>query len=209
MRDNNHEKRGGRKRIGIVIAVVLLVVAVAVGIVYAVSPKKSAEKTSDTSSSSSSNKEPAPSKSDTPKENNDAPTPEPSSTKDVTGQASTLDPETVGSIDITPMSITVSYVKGIGGFEFEVHRTPSGTQYVDFLSSDLVGTKCTDDQGVFATILESPESDEQSTLTKTIKLGNTTYGLSLAEATCTGDPDKLSSYQQSFSDAFNLLKTSE
>ena len=104
------------------------------------------------------------------------------------------------------MSITVSYVKGVGGFEFEVHRTPSGTQYVDFKSSDLVGTKCTDDEGIFATILESPGSDEQATLTKTIKLDGTTYGLSLAATTCTSDTTKLSAYQQSFNDAFSLLK---
>lgn len=132
-----------------------------------------------------------------------------SSVTDVTGQASTLDPATVGSITIDPMNITVSYVKGVGGFEYEVHRTASGTQYVDFMNSDLVGTKCTDDQGVFATILESPGTDEQATLSKTIKLANTTYGLSLAAATCTGDTMKLTAYQKSFDDAFSLLKKTE
>lgn len=207
MRDNNREKRGGRKRIGIVIAIVLLVVAVIIGIAYSAGHKKAAVETSPDTSTSSS--EDTSSKTDTSTKDTDTATPESSSTKDVTGQTSTLDPATVGSIDIAPMAITVSYVKGVGGFEFEVHRTPSGTQYVDFLSADLVGTKCTDDQGVFATILESPASDEQATLSKTIKLDSTTYGLSLATTTCTGDATKFSAYQQSFSDAFNLLKKSE
>ena len=131
---------------------------------------------------------------------------EESEVEDVTGQKSTLDLSTIDSIDIEPMSISVSYVKGVGGFEFEVHRTPSGTQYVDFKNSDLVGTKCTDDEGVFATILENPESTEQSTLSKTIEIDDETYGLSLASVGCTNDSTKLLQYQQSFSDAFSLLK---
>lgn len=118
----------------------------------------------------------------------------------------TIDPSKVGSLDIPPMSITVSYVKGIKGFEYEVLRTPSGTRYVEFRNTDLIGTKCTDDEGTFASILESPKADESSTLKQKITVDGTEYGLSLAASDCTSDPDLLMRYQQSFTDAFSLLK---
>lgn len=117
-----------------------------------------------------------------------------------------IDPATVNTIDIAPMEITVSYVKGIGGFEYEVLRTPNGSQYVEFRSAELIGTKCTNDQGAFASILADPSAGENSTITKTTALNNTKYGLSLSAATCTSDAAELQKYQQSFSDAFGLLK---
>lgn len=117
-----------------------------------------------------------------------------------------LDPATVGTLDIEPLGITISYVKGVGGFEYEVRRTPSGTQYADFKSEDLVGTKCTNDSGDFASILVSPKTDEQATLTKKVEVEGVTYGLSLASAACTSNTDLLKSYQASFSDAFGLIK---
>lgn len=120
-----------------------------------------------------------------------------------------LDPATVGAIAIPPMSITVSYVKGVGGFEYEVLRTTNGTRYVEFRSGELAGTKCTNDTGAFASILAEPASNEATTLTKTTVVDGTTYGLALEGTTCTGDVEKLKSYQQSFSDAFSLLKKSD
>jgi len=116
------------------------------------------------------------------------------------------DPATVNTIDIAPMTITVSYVKGIGGFDYQVLRTTNGTRYVEFSSSELAGTKCTNDIGVFASILADPDTNESTTLTKTTTVDGTKYGLSLEPATCTSNTDKLQAYQKSFSDAFILLK---
>lgn len=120
--------------------------------------------------------------------------------------ASTIDPATVSAIDIQPMSLTVSYVKGIGGFEYAVKRTTSGTQYVEFSSPELVGTKCTDDTGAFASIITNPSSDESATLAQTTVVDGTKYGLSLNAANCTKDAELLKKYQASFNDAYSLLK---
>lgn len=121
-------------------------------------------------------------------------------------ETSTVDPATLATVDIEPMGLTVSYVKDAGGFEFYVLRTASGTQYVEFSSPELVGTKCTDDKGVFASIIEDPSANDSSTLSKTTTVDGTKYGLSLADATCTKDPDALKKYQSAFTDAFSLLK---
>lgn len=118
----------------------------------------------------------------------------------------TIAPEDVSTIDIEPMDITVSYLKGVGGFSFEVLRSASGTQYVEFRNESLAGTKCTDDQGVFAAIIESPSASEQETVDKTTDVDGTTYGLSLSADTCTGDPTLLAEYQEAFSAPFSLLK---
>lgn len=120
--------------------------------------------------------------------------------------ASAIDPATVSTVDIAPLEITVSYVKGIGGFEYEVLRTPSGTRYVEFRSAELIGTKCTNDQGTFASILVNPGENASATITKTITVEDTPYGLALPDSACTASADALKQYQQSFSDAFSLLK---
>lgn len=121
----------------------------------------------------------------------------------------TVDPATVSTIDIAPLSITVSYVKGIGAFEYEVLRAPNGTRYVEFRSTNIIGTKCTNDAGTFASIIVSPTDSESATLSKKTTVDDTTYGLSLADATCTTDTEKLEQYQKSFSDGFSLLKKIE
>jgi cytoskeletal protein RodZ len=128
---------------------------------------------------------------------------------DETTTQSSLDPATVGAIDVSTMTITVSYVKGIGAFEFAVLRAQNGTRYVEFRSSELIGTKCTNDMGTFISIIASPTEDEKATLTKTTSVDGTEYGLSLSDATCTSDSTKLQKYQQSFSDAFSLLEKME
>lgn len=121
---------------------------------------------------------------------------------------SSVDPSTVSTLPIEPLGITVSYVSGVGGFEYVVQRTASGTQYVQFRSSELAGTKCTDDTGAFASILQSPSNNEQSTISETKTVEGKQYGLSLADATCTSNPELLRRYQASFRDAFSLLKKS-
>lgn len=119
-----------------------------------------------------------------------------------------LDPATVSSISIAQMGIEVSYIKGIGSFEYAIKRTPGGSQYVEFKNETLRGTKCTDDQGVFASIIEKPTTAEASTLTKKKTVDGIEYGLSLAATNCTSDEALLKKYQDSFSKAFGLLKTS-
>jgi len=119
---------------------------------------------------------------------------------------SAIDAANTSSVTIEPMSITVSYVKGIDGFDYEVLRTGSGTKYVQFSSAKLAGTKCTDDIGEFASIIEKPSADEATTLAKTTTVDGTDYGLSLAESTCTSDAALLQQYQKAFSEAFSLLK---
>lgn len=140
-------------------------------------------------------------------------TPDETSSTDGTGAnnaqsdyQATIDPATVATVDIVPMTITVSYVKGIGAFEYEILRAQNGTRYVEFRSPSLVGTKCTNDMGTFASIIANPTDTESSTLSKTTTVDGTKYGLSLADATCTSDSAALQKYQQSFSDAFTLLK---
>jgi cytoskeletal protein RodZ len=78
-----------------------------------------------------------------------------------------IDPATLATVSIEPASLSVSYLKGVGGFDFKVLRTSNGTKYVEFSSTKLAGTKCTNDEGQFASIIESPSVDESTTLAKT------------------------------------------
>jgi cytoskeletal protein RodZ len=151
--------------------------------------------------------QPEPASSNT-EDKTDAKTTTPEPTKPTTDEtdSTAIDPATVSTIDVTPMELTVSYVKGAGAFEYEVLRTPSGAKYVEFRSAELAGTKCTNDQGAFASILANPDNTESATLTKTTTIDDTKYGLSLASDSCTSNPEALKAYQKSFSDAFSLLK---
>lgn len=203
-------QKKGRKKVYIIAGIALaavLVVIVIVTIANALNSGKSDpyRQTNSTpvSNSSEDTNEPAPSPDDgdtSDSQNND--------TQDSTQPASTLDPETVATITIDPMNIIVSYVKGVGGFEYAIKRTASGTQYVEFSSPELVGTKCTNDTGAFASILANPGTDANATLTKSIAVDGTKYGLSLTAVNCTSNEALLKRYQASFSDAFELLKKS-
>lgn len=121
-----------------------------------------------------------------------------------------VDPSTLTSIDIEPMAIEVFYSKGIPGFEFQVKRAADGTKYVEFSSPDLVGTKCTNDTGVFVTIIEAPSSSEdQTTIDQKVTVGDVIYGLSLASQNCTSNLALLNEYQTAFSNGFSSLKVLE
>lgn len=119
------------------------------------------------------------------------------------------DTSSFSSLTIAQMDLEVFYTEGIPGFEYQILRTPAGTQYVEFSSEDIAGTKCTDDAGTFASIIKNPSSSEGSTITATTKIGVDVYGLSLASDTCTGDKSLLSSYQSAFKSGFGSLKASE
>lgn len=197
------KKKGNRALFtSIAILIVLLAGIAAVVIIKAVTNGQ-ADTTQTTSSDSTQNTDISPPP---------ATTDEGTSTTDTDTNPDTepaIDPATVSTIDIAPMELTVSYIKGIGGFEFNVLRTSSGTRYVQFSSPTLVGTKCSNDEGMFATILQDPSTDESATITKKTTVDGTEYGLSLTGSTCTNDAELLAKYQQSFSDAFTLLKKME
>lgn len=121
-------------------------------------------------------------------------------------QDTPIDPTLVGAIDIIPAGLAVSYLKGVGGFEYEVLRAEGGRKYVELRNASLIGTKCDADAGAFASIIESPSESEQATLAKTTTVDGVKYGLSLALPTCTSDESLLKNYQDAFSKPFHLLK---
>ncbi len=133
-------------------------------------------------------------------------TPEKATEPEKPAPQTTLAPEEVATIDIPSLAITVSYKKGVGGFEYRVGRAAAGTQYVEFSNATLIGTKCTNDRGVFASIIKNPTASDQATISQTTKVADDVYGLSLAGASCTSDAASFSSYQSAFKDGFSLLK---
>ncbi len=121
-----------------------------------------------------------------------------------------VDPATLSSVDIEPMEITVFYTKGTPGFDFTIERSADRTEYIEFSSPNLVGTKCTNDEGVFATIVKNPgTSASQTTFVKQVTVGSDTYGLSLAGKNCTSDESLLDTYQTAFVEGFSQLKAME
>jgi len=126
-------------------------------------------------------------------------------TKSETAVTPTVDPATLSSIAVEPLSINVFYTKGVPGFDFAVNRTTDGTQYVEFSNADLAGTKCTGDTGPFVTIIKNPSATALQTVTDTIKVGSDTYGLSLVAKDCTADTTLLDQYQTAFKNGFKSL----
>ena len=121
-------------------------------------------------------------------------------------EAVAVDPESLSSVAIEPLGVTVFYTKGTPGFDYSIKKTADSTQYADFTSTDLVGTKCTDDDGLFASIIKNPASSgADTTISKTVKVGDDTYGLSLTGAGCTNNTELLSKYQNGFSEGFTSL----
>jgi hypothetical protein len=121
-----------------------------------------------------------------------------------------VDPATLSKVDIEPLAITVFYTKGTPGFDFTIKRSADRTQYVEFSSPNLVGTKCTNDEGVFASIIKNPTATEdQTTFVQKKSVGSDTYGLSLAGKSCTSDESLLDTYQTAFSQGYSQLKAME
>lgn len=146
---------------------------------------------------------------DTPDNSDTAVDNPPSSSTDPnpgSNSTSTPDPASFSSIVIAPIGVEVFYSKGTQGFQYAVLKTDSGTQYVEFSTESLVGTRCTDDRGAFASIVKNPSSSESQTTTVSTKIGNDTYGLSLASDTCTNDADLLAEYQAAFKAGFGSLR---
>jgi len=121
-------------------------------------------------------------------------------------EPATVDPETLASIAIEPLGVMVYYSKGTPGFGYSVMKTTDKTEYAQFTSADLVGTKCTNDEGAFASIIKNPSTSESQTTSKTVKVGEDTFGLSLASAGCTANTELLTKYQTGFEQGFSSLK---
>ncbi|UTX51629.1 hypothetical protein KI440_01615 [Candidatus Saccharibacteria bacterium TM7i] len=188
------------KRVIGAVGIVLLVFAVFIGILFATGVFNSKE---------TQPKQPTDASSDQPRQEARDTTKEESPAKPDTSaedEAKKLDPATLGTVDITPVSLTVSYVKGVGGFEYEVLRASGGRKYVELRNEKLIGTKCNDDVGVFVSIVEAPNESEKATISKTTDVDGVQYGLSVASPTCTSDPELLQQYQDAFSKPFGLLK---
>lgn len=189
-------KKMGRKKLFIVLAVVLalLVIAISTLVIKSFATSTPSEAPSSTTETKPSVSETAGSTDRTP------------ATSEEAKEEPEINPELVSTVVIEPMALSVPYLKAAGGFSFVVLRAAGGTQYVQFSSPSLIGTKCTNDEGVFATIIEAPSSDEALTLAKTVSVDGTTYGLSLADTTCTADTELLKQYQEAFSQPFASLK---
>lgn len=196
--------RNKKKRSLIIVVIILAVLLVTISAIAILNAMKGKEKDPFTQKEQSTS-----STSDT-KDTTDSSKPSTDDTKTDTpdSDADKLDPATVATITVEPMGLIVSYVKGAGGFSYEVSRTTDGRRLVSFSSEELVGTKCTDDAGVFVSILQSPNENEKATVSKTVDVDGVTYGLSIASNTCTSDSASLKAYQDSFSRAFSLLKKS-
>ena len=177
----------------LIVAVIALVVTLLVVNGNRSAQRQAAQETtkSETEKKESSENTSSPLESETPKEDEDL---------------SAIDPATIGTVDITPASLTVSYIKGVGGFAYEVLRSADGRKYIELKNSELAGTKCSDDTGVFVSILEAPNESEKATISKTMALDGVQYGLSVASPTCTSEPELLKQYQDAFSKPFGLLK---
>lgn len=189
-----------RSKVGLIISIlVLLATIVVVGII--VFNQRDSD-ISDTSSTNISNNDveenPDGSEIETPEVPNQPEQP----------AGSNVDPSQFAMVDVEPLNIRVAYEKTIPGFLFFIKRTDVGTRYVEFTYDKLKGDKCTNDEGLFMTIIENPSTPEDmSTLAKTTVVDGTTYGLTLASDTCTNDKALLQRYQAAFSDGFSLLES--
>jgi hypothetical protein len=190
----------GQGKTGLIVTIIVLgLTLIVVSAIVLLNRSNGPAVTNQTDTSDQSDADDLPAQEETPTETPTDETTEP-----------TVDPATLSSIDIEPLEITVYYTKGLPGFEFAVKRTSSGTEYIEFSASQLVGTKCTDDIGLFAIIVKNPGSEEDnSTITHTVTVGGNTYGLSLTGANCTSDTDLLKQYQSAFVNGLSSLKEME
>lgn len=189
-------KRQGK--IGLIISIsVLLLTILVVSLIVANQRSYNASDTSstniDTSSSDNTSGTQQPETAETPKQE--------------VATEPDIDESRFTTIDVEPLDISVAYEKWVPYFEFYIKRTDDGTRYAEFTYEELKGDKCSDDEGVFITIIENPSTaEDMSTIEKTTVVDGTTYGLTLASDTCTNDKGLLQRYQAAFSDGFSLLK---
>lgn len=131
-----------------------------------------------------------------------------SSKSDSSTKPTAPDPSTVKQLEIAQLNVTLDYSNTLPGMSYSIGRTSGGTTYVQLANDQLVGDKCTDDSGVFATILKDPSSTDSTTVSTTVKVGDDTYGLALPSDSCTGDKDLFDEYQTSMKQNFPFLTAS-
>jgi len=185
-------KTQGKKKLIVIVAVIVAILLV-VGAIYA---KRQSQITNETSTTTTQAAVP---------ETSVATETDDTDSKTETSDVPAVDPETLSSIPIESLGVTVYYSKGTPGFEYMINRTADKTQYADFTSADLVGTKCTDDKGLFVSIIKNPATESQTSISETVKVGEDTYGLSLTGSSCTDDTDLLTQYQTGFKNGFSSL----
>ncbi|HRQ86945.1 MAG TPA: hypothetical protein PLY16_02435 [Candidatus Saccharibacteria bacterium] len=139
------------------------------------------------------------------------PTPQPSPTPapDPSDDDSTnnIDTSNAEELVIEPLDIVMYYDKDLLGFEYHILRTAEGTQYIEFSTERLIGNKCTNDKGVFASFIKNPSTEEdRSTLSQETNVNGDTYGLTLTGESCASDLTLLETYQKGLADYFSLLK---
>lgn len=176
--------------------VVLGMGLVITGVTFALfSKQKAADSSSDTEQISVPTRQPTQEKTETTE-------------TDTTSEAVTkADPASLRSLVIEQLGVTVFYTIGTPAFEYSIQRTDSRTEYVQFTAAQLIGTKCTGDNGAFASIIKNPSSDEdQTTISQTVTVGDDTFGLSLSGAGCTADPELFMQYQTGFKNGFTSLQ---
>lgn len=191
-----------QSKTGLIVSIVVLVLTIAVvgAIVYGQRPNNDTSNTS--SSNTDSNDD---NNTNNPDGDSGSGTPAPS-IPDQDGDTN-IDVSKFAFIDVEPLEIRVAYENVIPSFEFFIKRTSIGTRYVEFTYDKLIGDKCTNDEGVFMSIIENPSTPEDlSTISKTTVVDGTTYGMTLESDTCTNDKALLSKYQNAFSDGFTLLE---
>lgn len=186
----------GRRIVFIGIAVVVGVALLTGGVLLLRHPKSSDQTTASSSNTSVSSK-----KTDAAKKTTDTDT-----TKVSTPTAP--DPSTIKQLEIAQLNVVLGYSNTLPGMSYSIGKTTAGTTYVQLANDQLIGDKCTDDEGVFATILKDPSSTDNTTVSTTVKVGNDTYGLALPSDACTADQDLFDQYQTSMKQNFPFLTAS-
>lgn len=189
--------RSGQKTKLIVTAIALLVT---IGVVTAIVWWAQHERQTDTSIQQEDNSQVA-------QEPTPDPTPSPAPDPGDNQPTSNVNQENAEELVIEPLNIVMYYDKDLLGFEYHILRTAEGTQYIEFSTERLIGNKCTNDKGVFASFIKNPSTEEdRSTLSQETEVNGDTYGLSLTGESCASDLSLLETYQKGLSDYFSLLK---
>ena len=180
-------------RKGMAIIIVFVVLLISGGIAFAVSSGRSEQPVSESTGTETGATTPAVDDDENADDDVAAPA------------APAVDLASLNSIAVEPLGVTVYYTKGTPAFDFAIKKAADRTEYVEFTAPSLVGTKCTDDQGLFASIIKNPSTNDAQTISQTTKVGGDTYGLSLAGASCADDAALLVQYQDGFKAGFSSL----
>lgn len=195
----------GKKRLAIIIASIIATLVLVAGLIWVINhPYNSTGLTTNDTSSTNTNAQ-----KNNASPNTNSNTSKPAETTPTAPQTPAPDPSTVKSLDISQLGLTLNYDRTLPGLSYEISRTGDGTQYVSLTYDGLVGSKCTGDQGEFASIIKNPTNTDSIAINNTVKLGNDTYGLALPDNSCTGNVDLFNQYQASMKANFPYMKLAD